>query len=607
MHEFWRAFALLSLKQKRWFVLLVGMGLVASVLESVGAVLVFFLISAISSPDSVARLPVVGPIYQRLGIDISLFYVHISLAIAFFYILKNAFLVFSTFAQQYVNHSIAADFQSRLLRYYLQAPYTLHFERSSAELFRNILDHAHAIPDLVLRSVINILTEGAIIFGIFIVMVVAEPFVTLVGLGVLSGATGITYIFLRRRYQSWGIRRASIRAQLMGYIQRSLSAVKEIKVAGCTDFFIDRFDRSRAQQTRIDCITATVGETPRLSMEVLMVSALVLVIVTIILQGRDLHALIPTLGLYAYAGFRLMPPINRIMLYLQNLQFGRASVNIAYDDLMQDTESRQTPSLGASQSLHSFTKELELKNITYSYPSRSVPALKSVNLLIRRGQSLGIVGSSGAGKSTLVDTILGLLQPQSGSLLMDGKDITNDPHVLRSIVGYVPQSVILTADTLKENIAFGIPSSEIDKERVWNAIRMAQLEDFVSELPNGIDSPMGERGILLSGGQRQRVGIARALYRDSRIIIMDEATSSLDVVTEHEIGAAVEHLFGEKTIIIIAHRLSTVKKCDHLIFMRDGQIVSEGSFNYLAANFPEFRNLVNLSGMAVDEDVETLN
>lgn len=605
MNEFRTVFALLNRQQKRLFGLLLLMALVTSLLESSGVGLVFLLIRTISNPSSIADIPVLRNYYDQINSHLPQFFTAIAVAIGLFYLLKNAFIGLSVLAQQYMNHTIAADLQIRLLRTYLRAPYSIHFQRNSADFLRNILENATAIPELVLRSVINIATEGAVAISIFIILVLAEPMVTLIGLVGIGGFMMLIHINLRRRYLEWGHRRTIIRKWMIQQVQQAMGTVKDIKVLGCESHFCNEFARTRAQQTRTDCIAATVGELPRLTMETLMVWAMVLAIILIILQGRDWNVLIPVLGLYAYAGFRLMPSLNRMMLYLHNLKFGRASVDFVANDL--NAYAHLCPENDAEQAVEPipFTEKLVLEGIGYSYPTGTRPALRGIDLEVPLGISMGVVGPSGAGKSTLVDVVLGLLEPQTGRVVLDGRDITRDSRIRHRLMGFVPQAITLTDDTLRRNIAFGIPDGDIDDERVWHAVRLALLDEVVTNLPDGLGTKVGERGIRLSGGQRQRVGIARALYHDPAILILDEATSALDMATEQEITQAIEFLSKQKTLIIIAHRLSTVRKCDKLVLMQDGIIAAQGAFDTLIENSPTFRNLVELAGM-VNSDTSTL-
>jgi len=289
-------------------------------------------------------------------------------------------------------------------------------------------------------------------------------------------------------------------------------------------------------------------------------------------QGKPMEALLPTLGLFAAAAFRIMPSVNRLLSAVQSMRFYLPVIDTLHSEFCllnaASTQQRGQPL--------PFNDALVLDQLSFKYPTAETPALRGISLSIPRGASIGFIGGSGAGKSTLVDTILGLLTPDSGSIKINGVDIQTNLRGWQDQIGYVPQSIYLTDDTLRRNVAFGLPPDQIDEAAVWRAIKAAQLEQFVNELPQGLETQVGERGVRLSGGQRQRIGIARALYHDPAVLVLDEATSSLDTATEHDVMEAIRALRGEKTLIIVAHRLSTVEHCDRLFRLEQGAVAEEG-------------------------------
>jgi ABC-type multidrug transport system fused ATPase/permease subunit len=299
-------------------------------------------------------------------------------------------------------------------------------------------------------------------------------------------------------------------------------------------------------------------------------------------QNRALEAVLPTLGLFAAAAFRLMPSVNRVLGAVQSLRYGMPVI-----DTLCAEFKLAVPEIAVTQrSVTPFRATLELNQITYAYPAVAEPALKDISLAIQRGESVGFIGASGAGKSTLVDILLGLLAPDTGEVRVDGNDIQKNLRNWQDQIGYVPQSIFLTDDTLRRNVAFGLPNEQINDAAVHRAIRAAQLEEFVDSLPDGLETFVGERGIRLSGGQRQRIGIARAIYHDPAVLVLDEATSSLDTETERGVMQAITALQGSKTILIIAHRLSTVEHCNRLYRLQDGRVVEEGTPNTMVFNEP---------------------
>jgi ATP-binding cassette subfamily C protein len=321
----------------------------------------------------------------------------------------------------------------------------------------------------------------------------------------------------------------------------------------------------------------------------------VLLVILLTLQGRAGVDVLPLLGLYAYAGFRMIPSANRILWRINEIRHGTSAVQQLYHDyrLLDCSASDRRDAAGTARL--PFTDCLATEGVSYTYPGAARAALQDVHLTIRRGESIGIVGSTGAGKSTLVDTIIGLLQPDCGRVTVDNLDVQTRLRAWQRQIGYVPQSIFLADDSLRRNIAFGVPEAEIDDHRLQVAIGMAQLAAFVAALPAGLDTCVGERGIRLSGGERQRLGIARALYHEPEVLVFDEATSALDQGTEGEVMRAIEALHGKKTLLVIAHRLSTVRHCDRLIVLCNGRIIACGSFDTLMAHHPEFRTLAALT------------
>jgi ABC-type multidrug transport system fused ATPase/permease subunit len=313
---------------------------------------------------------------------------------------------------------------------------------------------------------------------------------------------------------------------------------------------------------------------PRLWLELLAVAGLATLVITMLAQQREMATIVPTLGLFAAAAFRLMPSVNRTLYAAQTLRYNLPVVNTLYEEMKLDAPA---PSAGRAQGVpvQDFRTDICLAGVTYTYPAAAGPALEDLTLRVRAGESVGFVGASGAGKSTLVDVVLGLLTPESGRVLVDGEDIQKNLRAWQDQIGYVPQAIYLTDDTLRHNVAFGLAEEAIDDAAVKQAVRAAQLGDFVAGLPKGLDTLVGERGIRLSGGQRQRIGIARALYHDPTVLVLDEATSALDTETERGVMGAVTALHGSKTILIVAHRLTTVAHCDRLYRLDRGRIAAE--------------------------------
>jgi ABC-type multidrug transport system fused ATPase/permease subunit len=374
-----------------------------------------------------------------------------------------------------------------------------------------------------------------------------------------------------------------------------MGGVKELKVIGLEDVYLSRFKKAAYRMARAQTTTEILGQAPRYILEgIAFGGMIVLVLVLLIQRGADINAMVPTLGVIAAAGLRLIPALQTIYQQFTSLRSGLPTLESVHGDMVRlDQENTRMRSEREAVPQKPLKRRLELSGIRYAYPGTERSALRGLDLTIEANTTIGIVGGTGAGKTTLVDIMLGLLDPAEGSMRVDGEVIT--PETRRSwqkTLGYVPQTIFLSDGTVAENIAFGHPPDQIDRAAVERAARIAALHDFVTtELPNGYDTTVGERGVRLSGGQRQRVGIARALYHDPAMLILDEATSALDNLTERAVMEAVHNIAGQKTIVMIAHRLSTVRNCDRIFVLRDGRVAASGRFEELVRTDDEFRKM----------------
>lgn len=488
------------------------------------------------------------------------------------YGLKALFLLYAGWKQAQFTSRLQSRIAAQLFSTYLAQPWPFHLNRNSAELIRNINETSSLSASC--SSILSMIAESLVFGGVLGLLVWYEP-IGAVSVGVVLGiATWILQSVTQGRLQRWG-------GLYWGYmntgnrlIQEGLQGAKDIKVLGCEETLISRFHDAKTNQAIYGTRQLVCGQIPRLWFEVIAVVALCVLTAILLQQGRSLKDMIPILGLFAAAAFRLLPSVNRLVTGLQSIRFTNAIVSSLHADLMLPAppfHDRAVPPM-------SFCREVVIQNLSYRYPLASSNAADGVSLRIPHGSSVGLIGGSGAGKSTLVDIILGLLTPTSGKVLVDGVDIQTNVRGWQSIIGYVPQTIFLADDTLRRNVAFGLPEELIDDEAVRRALRAAQLESFVAELPEGWNTGVGERGVRLSGGQRQRIGIARALYHDPQVLVLDEATSALDMETEAGVMADVESLHGAKTLIIVAHRLSTVRHCDMLYRLERGRIAQAGSF-----------------------------
>jgi len=499
------------------------------------------------------------------------------LALVVIYLIKALFLIFLAWQQSRFAFGVQAQLSQRLFTIYLQQPYTFHLQRNSAQLIRNAVTEVNQftfsgiVPGLVL------FTEGLVLLGLATLLLVVEPVGALAVMLVLGVASLLFYYVTHHRITRWGEARQHHEGLRIQHLQQGLGGIKDIKLLGRESNFLNQYQVHNIQNARIGEWQKTLQQLPRLWLELLAVTGLAVLVSVMLIQGRELAAIMSTLGLFA-AAFRLLPSVNRVLSSEQSLRFGLPVVNTLHEEVKLAKPDYKAKSQGDL----SFCRSIQLEQIKFTYPDATDPTLTELSLKIQRGESVGFIGTSGAGKSTLVDIVLGLLTPDNGRVTVDGIDIQNNLRNWQDQIGYVPQSTFLTDSTLRHNVAFGLPDDEISDEAIWSALKAAQLGGVVKSLPDGLEANVGERGVRLSGGQCQRIGIARALYHAPAVLVLDEATSSLDTITERDVMRAITALHGDKTILIIAHRLSTVEHCDRLYQLEQGRVVDEGTFESMS-------------------------
>jgi ABC-type multidrug transport system fused ATPase/permease subunit len=488
------------------------------------------------------------------------------------YAIKSLFLVFVHYWQSRYIATLQSSLSQRIFASYLAQPWTFHLAHNSVELNRNI-GEVQTVCNAG-ATLLNAAADTLVTLGIVTLLLVVEPVGALVVGCLLVFAALVFDRLTAAPSRKHGVARHR-HTKLASKIKfQSLGAAKDVKVHGCEAEFVGQFATHATQLARAGAHHAFFAHMPRLWYELLAVGALSLFTAILILQDDSTKSIIPTLGLFATAAFRLLPSVNRLSHAVQTLRYQEAPVATVAREL----ELAMPPIVRQDRPPLPFRHELVIDGLSFRYSDAGAPTLDDVSFTIAHGTSVGIIGASGAGKSTLVDLILGLLTPTAGRITVDGFDIQGDLRAWRQGVGYVPQSIYLFDDTIRRNIAFGLPDAQIDDAAVERAIQAAQLDAFIAELPKGLDTVVGERGVRLSGGQRQRIGIARALYRDPAVLVLDEATSALDDATERGVMRSVNALHGVKTLLIVAHRLTTVEQCDVVHRLDRGRIIRTGSF-----------------------------
>ena len=577
--------------KRKGLVLLAFLMLVVSLMETVSIGLIGPFISIATDPNFFEKPSFFKLLNEKLG-----FTSNIQFLVVFGVILIGIFFlkaIVSFSVQRYIfsyGFETQGDIQTRLMRAYLGAPYTFHLARNTASLIQSILKDAEVFCSNVMMPVLFSVSNLAIITGLIILLIYTSSLATLVVSGILLVGYFLFH-FLKDRMARWGRESGEASTEMIRVINHSLGGLKETRVIGCEPYFNQQMQTESRRFAKMASNAVSASTLPRYILEAFLMTFLILI--TFIFLGSNQQSpqqLTSVLGIFALASIRLMPAASNLMGAINGIRYANYAIDKVYFDLKEleslGLTSVSNPLQSAELSdepvsLHRvmpFVNDIVLDQIDYRYPTGTQNALNQVSLRIQRGQSIGLIGRSGAGKTTMVDIILGLLTPQNGDIKVDGISIYQDIRSWQNLVGYVPQSIFLMDDTLDRNVAFGVPDRLIDRKRLHDALESAQLLELVEQLPNGLKTLMGERGVRLSGGQRQRVGIARALYHQREVLVLDEATAALDNETEKLISESIQLLSGEKTIIIIAHRLSTIEHCDCVYMMEKGRVVKSGTY-----------------------------
>lgn len=567
--------------------------LLVAVMEVIGISMIPTFVAIIADPDRVLQIGWLQPVLETLEInDQRDLLLGGAIGLVGVFIIKSAYTIwFNYFEANFISRR-RYMISHRLMRAYMQAPFIFHLQKNSAELLRNIAYEIDYFINNVITNLLRMSREVIIVLAILGFLVAVEPLITLLIIILSVVGSGSFIFFNKRKMKEYGEEEQERRSKMIKALNQGIGGIKDARVLNREEEFIEKFRIEAYKSMRLKAYIQFIQQIPRPVVETTAVLGMLLVAVLLLWQDRSLAVIIPIMALFAMASVRMMPSIQQIVSMYTNLRYNIVSVEPIYKDL-KELESYNIAfniDRKKKESLR-FDRAIELKDLSYYYPNSSTKALDRVSLTIKKGEAVAFVGSSGAGKTTMVDIILGLLEPQEGTINVDGVNIAENLSAWQRNVGYIPQSIYLADETLRANVAFGLPEKEIDNTKVIGAMRLAQLEEMVKQLPKGLDTMVGELGTRLSGGQRQRLGIARALYHNPKVLVMDEATSALDNITEKQIINAIEALKDEHTLIMIAHRLTTVKNCDKLYFMENGRIIQEGSYHELVDSNIKFREM----------------
>ena len=573
--------------RRRWY-LLVPLSTAAALAEAVGALAVFGLFRLVVEPDRVSTTPVVMEIARQFpGADPQTIIAGLTLAIALFYLGRGLLLATSDWLRERAVQQSGAYVAERLVARYLHADYLYHVRRQSASMIEEASRSTELAFQLVASSSVNLFAEGLITAALITVLVLNAPGVTLSTVAMVVAAAGAAVFATRRLWTRLRDEEKRLAIMQLHVLQQSLAGIKDVIITGRQAFFESRFHDVRRALARLKEQRLWLASFTRIGVETGLMLCMLLVLLVVMLRGSVGADTVSVLALFGYTGFRLVPSANRMILNAGWLREGGPFVRSVSRELAGRAAA---PAAAVPEPVLTFADRILVDDLTLAYEPGAPPSLTGVSVEIRRGESIGIVGPTGAGKSTLVDVLLGLLSPTSGRVLIDGVPLPGLERAWQRLIGYVPQDVYLLDDTLRRNIAFGVADALIDDARLARAVSLARLDDVIAGLPAKLETIVGEDGVRLSGGQRQRVAIARALYHDPPVLVFDEATAALDSQTEREVTAAIAALHGSRTLIAIAHRLSTVRECDRLIYLRDGRVAGIGKYDELIRD-PGFRSL----------------
>lgn len=570
-HTLRRLASLFPRSDRRDAAVLLVIMLIATALEVLTISSIYPLVAMMLNPAGSDQIPFLHAMHRFLGEpEPGSFLVMILLVVFFAYLGKNIYGSAVAYLQNRFAFNKQTALARRLFEHYLMQPYSFHMQRNSAELIRNLVSEADQVIWLVFLPGVVLVSEGLVAATLVALLFLVDPLSALVIVAIFGVVGSTYYLLLRKRITRWSQQRQHHEGQRILRIQQALGGIKEVRILGREPYFVDAFVHHSIERARSFTYFQLAGALPLLVLEVLGMASLLVVVGLSLVLSRPMAEVFPFLGMVTAAAFRLIPASNRILITVQQLRYGRPIVDALYREFNDNpVASPAAPDKAAAP----MRRRLRLENVAFRYPGRPQDVFSSVSLEIGRGQTVAIIGPSGAGKTTLIDLILGLLEPSAGRILVDDRDLKSIVRPWQRTIGYIPQQIYLTDESLRRNVAFGIADDAIDEKAIDRAVERAQLRELIASLPRGLDTIVGERGVRLSGGQLQRVGIARALYHDPQVLVLDEATSSLDALTEGEVMDAIGKLRGDKTILIIAHRPSTVEGCDLTLRVAAGSVV----------------------------------
>ncbi len=566
MKLFRKLYHALTKRQQHVMVILFIMMLIGAWLETIGTSLILPLITAATAPESIEGNKYMRMINEFFHLQsVNQFLVMVVIALIIVYIVKNIYLFFMYYCQYRFVYNGQYNTSRAIFKEYVHRPYEFFLDASTPVVMRNIVSDVNGTYNLVL-TYLQLFTELTVFIFLVLLSFIVNPVMTVVMGGIIALFMLINKKVFAPLLRRYGHEVQQNNALVTKWLMQAMNGMKETKVLNKEYYFVTQYERSAGRLNQIQQFQSTLSNVPRLSIETIMIVGILAMMGVFLSTGSEYGTgnMIGQVGVLAMVAIRIMPSANRMVQSFNNIAYYEPAFLDVEDIIIRSHELHVQDMYENEEKADPipFRKEVKMEQVTYRYPGTDRDILKDADLTIPIGKSIGLIGPSGAGKSTTVDILLGLLRPTSGKVTVDGFDIQQNLPGWYKDIGYVPQMMFMLDDSIRRNVAYGVPDDEIDDERVWAVLKEAQIDDYVRSQPHGLDSSIGERGIRISGGQRQRIGIARALYNDPQIMIFDEATSALDNDTESAIMDAIEKLHGKKTLIIVAHRLTTIHNCD---------------------------------------------
>ncbi|MBO6146879.1 MAG: ABC transporter ATP-binding protein [Lachnospiraceae bacterium] len=560
-------------KQKLHMLVLLIAIFIGAVFELIGVSLFMPLLSIISEPEKTEANVFLRAFRDIFGLhDDKSMFIGLAVVIIIIYVVKNIYMsVMYYFLYCFIYHN-QLKVEARLVDCYMKKPYVYHLDHNTSDMIRNIMLDSERLFQLLLQF-LNAISESVLSVLLVTYLLVTDPVMTVSVALILFISVGLYSGLTRKRTNRYGQINQEFDGRMHQSIEEALGAVKDIKILHREKYFVDQFTYGGDRKMNALIHTNFLGAVPKYLIEMVCIAGILSVMIAKALAGTDLNSMVPELAAFAVAAFKLLPSVGKVANYLNGISFLKPSIDLIYHDLKETEDMLRVESRDESSAPDTDNAQaIEISSVSFAYPNTDSDVLHEASFTVPVGCSVGLIGTTGSGKTTMADIILGILFPQSGAVRYGSMNVHDYPMTWAEKLAYIPQTIFLSDATIRENIAFGIKQDEIDDTKVWKAVEEAQLTEFVKSLPEELDTKVGERGVRLSGGQRQRIGIARALYGDPEFLVLDEATSALDSDTEQAVMEAIDSMHGRKTMMIIAHRLTTIRNCDLIFEVKDGRV-----------------------------------